>query len=73
MSRFNEFTCPECGSNKFGSYVRDGILYGSCHGYVSCHRRYSEPCAFTWDRKDDEKYFSVSTIREDYLKTRGNF
>lgn len=56
-----EFTCPYCGSHKFGTHTplnqdpaTSGI--GTCHGYVQS-KLGQIPCSFTWARIDDAQYF----------------
>lgn len=43
------FICPNCNSNYFGSIInKDNSLTRHCHGHH---------CRFTWQEKDDHKYF----------------
>lgn len=44
-----EFSCPKCGSSKFGS----SDLTGRCHGRSGC--------GFTWAEADSWKYFTLVT------------
>ena len=56
------FTCPRCGSHKFGTHVEGAVRWdlststGACHGYTQT-KMGSLPCGFTWPRTDDAKYF----------------
>jgi hypothetical protein len=55
VSRYNGFTCPNCGSHRFGTHAhhrsmgdkyRHGTLVGTCH-----ENQYSgNGCIFEWDR-----------------------
>ena len=53
MIDVTEFTCPVCGSHRFGTTIKGPPLdartnVGHCHNI---------PCKFTWPRSDDAKYF----------------
>lgn len=44
----SRFTCPECGSDRFGSFEdENSALVGRCHGDHGA-------CTFTWARTDEE-------------------
>lgn len=67
MIEAKQFTCPQCGSNQFGTYypghgTQGGI--GTCHGYigVSGASNEVEPCGFTWPRSEDAKYFKGTGV-----------
>jgi len=47
-----EFTCPRCGSHKFGTSL-NGDPRDPHIGVGYCHN----PCGFSWRRSDDAKYF----------------
>jgi hypothetical protein len=62
MIENKEFTCPKCGSHKFGSAlvsgtVQNGTWEGCCHGVVQRTPGVATNCGFTWSRTDDGKYF----------------
>lgn len=42
-----EFTCPRCGSHRFGSGLEHGALRRHCEGERRCH--------FTWFQCDDDQ------------------
>ena len=49
----NHFVCPGCGCvDRFGSYLKDGVLTGYCNGrdssLVGC------PARFSWVRNNEE-------------------
>lgn len=62
MKEVLKFTCPECGSNKFGSSncTAEDIadMIGLCHGTVQTVYGSTRSCNFTWSRADDAKYFT---------------
>ena len=55
------FTCPECGSDRFGSAQGPGggIWRGYCHGTVHGKKPGEAElnCKFSWPRSEDAKYF----------------
>lgn len=69
MFEQREFTCPECGSHRFGSSNCNALtieeMDGHCHGYIFDrptdgvleHTTRVKPCSFTWSRKEDDLYF----------------
>lgn len=59
-----KFECPECYGSYFGSFDKDGILYGSCHGDAD---RLS--CGFQWNREEDYKYFESTFIMDEEAAT----
>lgn len=58
------FTCPECGSHKFGTnncLAEDAAeMTGECHGTLQRYgaQRAAVACTFQWSRADDAKYFT---------------
>lgn len=48
------FTCPDCGSHKWGTYFGD---FGSCHGTYKKPSGELVSCRFKWERKYDGEYF----------------
>lgn len=44
------FTCPKCGSSRFGSWGKSGALIRRCHGGDA-------RCDFTFPESDDHLYF----------------
>lgn len=49
--RVSQFTCPKCGSHKFGSWQNgDGQMRRHCHGLDGA-------CDFTFHQRDDARYF----------------
>ena len=58
-----QFTCPKCGSHKFGSSlatgtVQNGTWHGHCHGVVQVNpAAAARNCGFIWPRSEDAKYF----------------
>lgn len=55
LRRVGEFTCPECGSDRFGTNTSTLVppheQVRSCNGWVCC--------SFTWPASDDYKYFNM--------------
>jgi hypothetical protein len=48
-----QYTCPECGSHRFGSWQNeDGTLTRHCHGI-----RENRYCQFKFHEKEDSQYF----------------
>jgi hypothetical protein len=63
-----EFTCPQCGSHKFGTVFEDGVhgvldasaMVGYCYGDKTVRSPVGirlVRCPFSWRRNDDAKYF----------------
>ncbi len=55
-----EFTCPECGSHRWGSSGTDDEgqpLNGHCNGYIKASGALLRACRFTWLRANDALYF----------------
>lgn len=46
-----EFTCPRCGSHKFGSFTENGKLVRHCNGEFE-----GRSCLFMWHEWDDAKW-----------------
>jgi hypothetical protein len=52
-----EFTCPKCGSHRWGTH---GPTTAGCHGKIFPSLEFPNmfnDCDFTWERSEDTKYF----------------
>jgi hypothetical protein len=61
MLENKEFTCPQCGSHMFGSGPPNHLT-GHCHGLLRGADGLFRTCVFSWDRRDDSKYFRGTGI-----------
>lgn len=55
MIEVREFTCPACGSHRWGTFtmMAGRVAVGSCSGY---DEKSGTACRFVWLRRDDDDY-----------------
>ena len=55
-SEQENFQCPKCKSNYFGSSSKEGFLTRHCHD------QHNRRCSFEWPETDDDKYRRLTKV-----------
>lgn len=70
--KYHGFTCPQCGSHKFGtSRFKDETGKNQHRGYCHEDQYTRNGCRFSWDRDnpDEEKAAMYSQTEEEWMQS----